>query len=91
MSVSTVLRLPMVGTFVIGGRALLLREAETRPYLHLELHGIDLADPDSDGYDAVLRKRQPELRVPLQLRLDRLRRLLTARGTGTSIGGAFAS
>ena len=91
VSVSPVLRLPMVGTFVIGGRALLLREAETRRYLHLELHGIDLADPDADGYDPVLRKRQPELRVPLQLRLDRLRRLLTARGTGTSIGGAFAS
>ena len=91
VSVSPVLRLPMVGTFVIGGRALLLREAETRPYLHLELHGIDLADPETDGYDPRLRKRQPELRVPLKLRLDRLRRLLTARGTGTSIGGAFAS
>jgi peptidoglycan-N-acetylglucosamine deacetylase len=91
VSVSPVLRLPMVGTFVIGGRGLLLREATERRYLHLELHGIDLADPASDGYDPALRKRQPELKVPLAVRLGRLRGLLTARGTGTSIGGAFAS
>lgn len=92
VSVSPVLRLPMVGTFVLARRAhLLRREAETRRYLHLELHGIDLADRDADGYDPALRKRQPELREPLSDRLERLRALLTARGAATSIGGAFAS
>ncbi len=91
VSVSPVLRLPMVGTFVLAGRAPLLREATSRRYLHLELHGIDLADPETDGYDAALRTRQPELGTPLATRLDRLRGLLTARGGATSIGGAFAS
>lgn len=92
VSVSPVLRLPMVGTFVLGKRgALLRREAETCRYLHLELHGIDLADADEDGYDAALRRRQPELRGALAERLARLRGLLTARRGATSIGGAFGS
>jgi hypothetical protein len=90
VSVSPVLRLPMVGTFVLGtGGALLLREARERRYLHLELHGLDLADADSDGYDAALRRVQPELRTPLTERLEKLRGLLTARGGVVSIGGAF--
>lgn len=95
VSVSPVLRLPMVGTFVLGKRAPLRREAERCRYLHLELHGIDLADANEDGYDAALRRRQPELRGgagrSLVDRLARLRGLLTARGGATSIGGAFAS
>ena len=91
VSVSSLLRLPMVGTFVLGARALLRREAESCRYLHLELHGIDLADEAADGYDAALRRRQPELRTPLVDRLGRLRALLRARGGAASIGGAFAS
>lgn len=90
VSVSPVLRLPMVGTFVLGaGGGLLLREATTRRYLHLELHGLDLADPDADGYAAELRRLQPELRTPLRSRRDKLRALLTARGPSASIGGVF--
>ena len=89
VSVSPVLRLPMVGTFVLGGHALLLREATTRRYLHLELHGIDLADPAEA--DPRLVKLQPELRTSLETRLSRLRGLLTARQGASSIGGAFAS
>ena len=92
VSVSPVLRLPMVGTFVLGKRSVLLRrEAEACRSLHLELHGIDLADADADGYDPALRRRQPELREPLAQRLARLRGLLTARGGASSIGGAFGS
>jgi len=92
VSVSPVLRLPMVGTFVLGKRgALLRREAESRRYLHLELHGIDLADAEADGYDGALRRRQPELRGTLAERLAQLKGLLTARGGASSIGGAFAS
>lgn len=90
VSVSPVLRLPMVGTFVLGtGGALLLREARERRYLHLELHALDLADAEADGYDAALRRLQPELRTPLTDRLEKLRGLLTARGGVVSIGGAF--
>ena len=91
VSVSSVLGLPMVGTFVLGGRGLLLREAAASRYLHLELHGLDLAEPEADGYAPALRGRQPELGVPLATRFERLRGLLTARGGATSIGGAFAS
>jgi hypothetical protein len=90
VSVSPVLRLPMVGTFVLGaGGALLMREARERRYLHLELHGLDLADERGDGYDAALRGVQPELRTSLTSRLERLRGLLTARGPSASIGGVF--
>lgn len=91
VSVSPVLRLPMVGTFVLGsGGGLLRREAAERRYLHLELHALDLADPTSDGFDPVLVRRQPELRTPLARRERRLRELLTLRGGSASIGGVFA-
>lgn len=90
VSVSPVLRMPMVGTFVLGaGGGLLLREARERKYLHLELHGLDLADADADGYDPALRRLQPELRTPLGSRLEKLRGLITARGSAVSIGGVF--
>lgn len=91
ISVTDGLRLPMVGTFVLGGRGALLGEARTRRYLHLELHGIDLADPEADGIDPALWSRQAELRTPLATRRERLRGLLTARGGSVSIGGAFGS
>src|SRR5690606_13197880 len=90
ISVSPLLRLPMVGTFVLGG-GLLYREALRTPSLHLELHALDLADPDSDPIDPALRARQPELKTPLDRRLGRLRELIRARGGATSIAGAFGS
>lgn len=90
IGVSESLRLPMVGTFVLRGGPL-YREALRCGYLHLELHGIDLADPETDGIDPALRARQPELRTPLEVRLGRLRELLTARGGSTSIASAFGS
>lgn len=90
ISVSPLLRLPMVGTFVLRGGPL-YREALRTPSLHLELHALDLADADSDPIDPALKKRQPELRTPLDQRLARLRELLKRRGGATSIGGAFGS
>ncbi|HEY8380296.1 MAG TPA: polysaccharide deacetylase family protein [Nannocystis sp.] len=89
ISVSPLLRLPMVGTFVLRGGPL-FREALRTPALHLELHALDLADPDDDPIDPALRRRQPELRVPLEQRLARLRELITARGGGSPIASAFA-
>lgn len=89
VSVSSVLRLPMVGTFVLGSGGALLGEARARKYLHLELHGLDLADADGDGYDPALRRVQPELRTPLKVRLERLRGLITGRGASVGIGGVF--
>ena len=89
MSVSRYLRLPLIGTMLLAGPEPLaksLREATARePYFHLELHGLDLADSGGegspgDGYAPELLALQPELRVPLSLRLDRLRGLLRRRG-----------
>lgn len=94
VSVSPGLRLPMVGTFVLSGPLRLAQQAAVRGFLHLELHGIDLADPGSethrgDGYDRALCARQPELKVSLDRRRDRLRELITVRGGATSIVSAF--
>lgn len=90
ISVSPVLRLPMVGTFVLRGGPL-YREAMYLPSLHLELHGLDLVDPEADPVSAELRARQPELRTPLAARLERLQALIKARGGATSIAAAFGS
>lgn len=89
MSVSPSLRFPLIGTVLLAGpeslASRLRQTAVKQPYFHLELHGLDLADSgdnDSagDGYLAELKALQPELRVPLSVRLERLRTLLRARG-----------
>jgi hypothetical protein len=94
MSVSSYLRFPMIGTLLLAGPeplASLLRDAAVRQgYFHLELHGLDLADSGEgdnpgDGYGQELLSLQPELRVPLSLRLERLRHLVTARGNAKPI------
>lgn len=80
MSVSPLLRLPIIGTTVLGGPDWLrghLSAAATRlPHLHLELHAIDLADAARDGIETDL----PEVRVPLATREARLTQLLRSRG-----------
>ncbi len=80
MSVSPLLRLPIIGTTVLGGprwlRTRLAAAAEHLPHLHLELHAIDLADAARDGVEPAL----PELRVPLATREARLIQLLRSRG-----------
>ena len=94
MSVSPYLRLPLIGTALLAGPeplATRLRQgAIGQRYFHLELHGIDLADAGDngsagDGYAPELKALQPELRIPLKLRLDRLRQLLRDRADATSI------
>jgi hypothetical protein len=98
MSVSPRLHLPLIGTMLLAGPELLagrLRNlAMEVSYFHLELHGLDLADPGhsslpGDGYAPELVTLQPELRVPLKLRLERLRQLLQERGDATSIVSAL--
>jgi hypothetical protein len=89
ISVSAFSRAPMMGTFLLAGPSVissaLRAEASAMRDLHLELHAIDLADADQDPIDPELATRQPELKVPLETRLERLRTLLEARGGGTSI------
>jgi peptidoglycan/xylan/chitin deacetylase (PgdA/CDA1 family) len=100
MSVSPYLRLPMIGTTLLAGPEPLadrLRNVAVKQcYFHLELHGLDLADSGAnecsgDGYVPELKALQPELRPPLQVRLERLRALLRTRGDARPIRSVLAS
>jgi peptidoglycan/xylan/chitin deacetylase (PgdA/CDA1 family) len=99
ISVSSVLRFPLIGTFLLGDSAPMLgklqaqvlrREAAQTRHLHLELHAIDLADPDADGLDPALVKQQRELATPLDRRRSRLVELFEARKGGIPIARAMA-
>lgn len=99
ISVSQALRFPLIGTFLLGDRApmlgklqaqLLRNEAMHTRHLHLELHAIDLADPEADGLDPALVKHQRELATPLERRLGRLVELFEAREGGVPIARAMA-
>lgn len=99
ISVSRTLRLPLIGTFLLGDAAPLMgkvtaealrQEAADTRHLHLELHAIDLADPTADQLDEALVKHQRELATPLERRLERLVALLEARGGGVPIARAMA-
>ncbi len=83
ISVSRPWRLPMVGTFLLAGpgpvRRHLARAAEGARVLHVELHGIDAVDATDPGVPEALCRVAPELRVPVDVRLTRLRRLLERR------------
>lgn len=92
MSVTPVLRLPLIGTTLLSGprwlAARLRARAERLAWFHLELHGIDLADPDADGYAPALLRVQPELQRSLADKRTALRELLGARGTTTLLRDA---
>jgi len=94
ISVSPVARVPLIGTTLLALPALvsgpLRRIALGLPHLHLELHGMDLADPDRDDLAPGLLARQPELRVPWRVRYERLRELLSLRGGGAPLRTAVA-
>ncbi len=94
ISVLGPLRLPLVGTFVLAGpkwlRTALVRHALREDDVHLELHGLDLADAEQDPIDERLHRLQPELRTPLATRRERLLELLRARGSITRLRDAVA-
>lgn len=78
ITVEPVTRFPFIGTFVttLPGRVLelLYRAVRRRPFLNLELHGIDLLDL-GDGAGERLARVQRELRVPARQKIARLREL----------------
>jgi peptidoglycan-N-acetylglucosamine deacetylase len=99
ISVSRALRLPLIGTFLLGDTAPMMtrlqvaalrREAAQTRHLHLELHAIDLADPEADGLDPALVAKQRELATPLERRLERLTKLLEHRRGGVPIVRAMS-
>jgi hypothetical protein len=94
MSVTPWLRLPLIGTTLLSGprrlAATLRATAERLDHFHFELHGLDLADPDTDDYALTLVRLQPELHHPLPDKLTTLRALLQARGATTLLRDACA-
>ncbi len=69
-------RTPVIGTSLLLApvwlRARWLEAMRQRPFFNFELHGIDLCDADVDGIPGVLVARQPDLRVPLRIKLRAL-------------------
>lgn len=62
-------RIHVIGTTLVLApewlRRRMVASALGTPHFNLELHGIDLADPETDGISPLLVGRQPDLRVPL--------------------------
>lgn len=76
IAVTPGLRLPVIGTSLVAApgwmRRRLVAASVRRPFLNLELHGIDLADADSDRFPAALIAHQPDLRRSLRIKLAAL-------------------
>jgi peptidoglycan/xylan/chitin deacetylase (PgdA/CDA1 family) len=76
VAVTKWMRLPAIGTTLVAGppwlRRRVLAGMARRPFFNLELHGIDFADAEQDGIPGELVERQPDLRVPISEKLQRL-------------------
>ena len=76
IAVTPRLRLPVIGTSLITfpgwARRPMVAAASRQALFNLELHGIDLADAEADGFPAELVARQPDLRRPLAAKLAAL-------------------
>lgn len=79
ISVAGFFGIPYVGTFIMGYKEFLYnylqRQVKNLDLLHIELHGIDFLDKDDIG-DKKIVKAQFDLQIPLQKKLDRLKRLI---------------
>ena len=73
-------RVPAIGTSLLVApawlRARIVAAMGKRDFFNLELHGIDFADADKDGIPGELVERQPDLRIPIDDKLERLDRVL---------------
>jgi peptidoglycan-N-acetylglucosamine deacetylase len=74
VSVTRGLRLPVIGTSIIMApewlRRSMVGSVLAGGFFNLELHGIDLADAQADGFPKALIAKQPDLRVPLAKKLE---------------------
>ena len=81
VAVTPWLRLPVIGTTLVMApewlRKRLVAGALATPFFNLELHGIDLADAQADGFPAALVAKQPDLRIPLARKLAALEATIT--------------
>ena len=74
-------RLPAIGTSLLvaaarGCARACVAAMAKRDFFNLELHGIDFADAEKDGIPGELVDRQPDLRIPVADKLERLDRVL---------------
>jgi hypothetical protein len=80
IAVTPVMRLPAIGTSLLlappWARAKLIDWMARRQFFNLELHGIDFADAEKDGIPGELVDRQPDLRVSVDEKLERLDAIL---------------
>jgi hypothetical protein len=76
------LRVHAIGTSLLIApawlRTRLVEAMAKREFWNLELHGIDFADAEQDGIPGELVDRQPDLRIPIADKLERLDQLLHA-------------
>jgi len=89
IAVATPLRLPLTGaTMLLAGRRLrghLLGAVAKSPVVVINMHAIELVDPEADGLPASLCRRQPELRRTLAQRQRILRDALAQLAVGRSL------
>ena len=80
IAVTPLLRVPAIGTSLLLApqwlRTQLVAQMAKRPFFNFELHGIDLIDAELDGIPEAVIARQPDLRVPLAKKLERLDHVL---------------
>ena len=76
------LRVHAIGTSLLVApawlRTRLVDAMAKREFWNLELHGIDFADAEKDGIPGELVDRQPDLRLPIDDKLERMDHLLDA-------------
>jgi peptidoglycan-N-acetylglucosamine deacetylase len=84
ISVTPHLRLPLIGTSLLLApprlRARLLSAILDEPVFNFELHVIDFIDAERDGIPGELVARQPDLRLPVAVKLARLDAILDTLG-----------
>ncbi len=80
VAVTPYTRVPAIGTTLLVApswvRAKLIGWMARRSFFNFELHGIDFADADKDGIPGELVDRQPDLRLPIEVKLERLDSIL---------------
>jgi hypothetical protein len=76
VAVTPLARVPAIGTTLLVAppwvRAKLVDWMARRAFFNLELHGIDFADADKDGIPGELVDRQPDLKISIDDKLERL-------------------